>query len=131
VPGFGAARLPPQAPADWLRGSGRVPSPPFPPALRHCALRPQTAGAKGLRLRSGLRRAEIHHRRMLRKLRNRLYALCWLGTLRYRLHGATSRLGYRPARRVPVLRWSFPPPITGGSGKGLVLPTQPGSVIGN
>jgi hypothetical protein len=81
VPGFGAARLPPQAPADWLRGSGRVPSPPFPPALRHCALRPQTAGAKGLRLRSRLRRARIHHRQTVSASSDRLAQcplLAWL-----------------------------------------------------
>jgi len=52
--------------------------------------------------------------------------LVGLVTLRYRLRGATGRLGYRPACRVPALRWSFPPPIAEGSGKGLVLPTQPG-----
>lgn len=57
--------------------------------------------------------------------------LAGLVTLRYRLRGATGRLGYRPARLVPALRWSFTPPIAGGSGKGSVLPTQPGSVVGN
>jgi len=43
-------------------------------------------GDQGLRLRSGLRRTGIHHRRMFH---NRLSAPCWLGTLRYRLRGAT------------------------------------------
>jgi hypothetical protein len=57
--------------------------------------------------------------------------LAGLVTLRYRLRGASDRLGYRPARRVPALRWSFPPPIVGGFDKGLVLPTQPGSLVGN
>ncbi len=57
--------------------------------------------------------------------------LAGLATLRCRLRGATGRLGYRPAYRVPALRWSFPPPIAWGSGKGSVLPTQPGSVVSN
>ena len=56
-------------------GTSRVPSPPFPPALRHCAFRPQTAGAKGLRLRCGLRRAEIHRRQTVSASSDRL-ALC-------------------------------------------------------
>jgi len=38
----------------------------------------QTARHADCRLR-GKRRAGIHHRRMLRKLRNRLSAPCWLG----------------------------------------------------
>jgi len=51
--------------APWLRGFVRVLAPPLPPALRHGALRPKN-GAKGLRLRSGLRCAGIRHRRLLR-----------------------------------------------------------------
>ncbi len=39
-----AARLPPQAPADWLRGSVRRLAPSLPPALRHGALRPGRRG---------------------------------------------------------------------------------------
>ena len=52
-------------------------------------------------------------------------------SLCYRLRGATGRLGYRPARRVPALRWSFPPPLVCGFVMGSVLPSQPGPVVGN
>jgi len=78
--------------ATWLRSSA-VPSVP----ARTSPLRssPQTAGAKGLRLRSGLCRAGIHHRRMLR---NRLGVPCWPGCPSLPL-----ARGHWLARRLPSL----------------------------
>ena len=116
--------------AQWLRSSS-VPSVP----ARTPPLRPSPPNSGGQGLAAPQRAApclDSPPPDCLRKLRQTgSVPLAGLVTLCYRLRGATDRLGYRPARRAPALRWSFPPPIAGGSGKGSVPPTQPGSVVGN
>ncbi len=114
VPGFGAARLPLRATADWLRGFVRCCPLRYRP---HSATAPfANKKAKGLRLRAGLCRARRHQRRMLRALRNRLSVIVGLGILRFRLCRAAGWLGCRPALRVPARRYSFPPTIGYGFG---------------
>ena len=100
---FRAARLPPQAPADWLRAFVRRLTHRSRPRSATAPFAPNSR-AKGLRLRSGLCRAHIHHRRMLVRMTSFVHwtkgsrsppqpALClcsgWV-PLRYRLRGATT-----------------------------------------
>jgi hypothetical protein len=131
VPGFGAARLPPQAPADWLvRGTSFVHwtkvfrSPPveFRPlrSRPHSATAPFVPKQRGPRTcgsAAGCAVPEFTTAGCSVNSATGSVPLAGLVTLRYRLRGATGRLGYRPARRAPALRWSFPPPIVEASVK--------------
>jgi len=128
----GAARLPPQAPADWLCGFGRVQSPPFPPVLRHCALRPKQRGPRACGSAAGCAVPGFTTARLAPQApTDWLCAPCWLGYPSLPLargHWLARRLPSLPRPRTALV---FHAPNCRGSGKGSVLPTQPESVVGN
>jgi len=108
-----------------LRQTGSVASVECSPlrSRPHSATAPFAPKQRGPRAAAPLRAAPCRDSPppdCLRKLRQTgSVPLAGLVTLCYRLRGGTGRLGYRPACRVPALRWSFPPPIDGASGIGL------------
>ena len=128
VPRFRAARLPQNGRlATWLRSSV-VPS----VSARTSPLRPspQTTGPRTCGSAAGYTVPSFTTAGCSVNSATGSVPLFELVTLRCRLRGATSRLGFRPARRVPTLRWVFPPAIVLGFVKGAVLPAQPVSVVG-
>lgn len=118
MPRFRAARLPPQAPADWLHGFVRHRTLRFRPHSATAPFAPKNRGPRACSSAAGCLVPDPGSARL--PPRAPADWLCGFGEcspLRCRLRGATGRLGCRPARRVPTLRYAFPPPIVPGFGE--------------